>query len=664
MAACLKDARVLFITLQIFFFMCACVSGRRNPTTPLNGAPGVNMCKVQHVLGSQDKFFTHCVAQHLKMICERPTYDRWECCSGFQKTGRERGCSRVKPLDNIIETTRDLGLTDFISHAEGAGLLSDLSNGGAYTVFAPTNQAIREVSPDVLSKLSPDRRSMSLLNYHVAPGRLNISSFRDRNQEFVTLHNGDKVRVNKYAYGVATVNCARIVRPDEMATNGVVHVIDKVINPADIKGNIAERVLSDDRFSQFQMAMLISDMYKKLRASSQSFTLLAPTNHAFAKLPSDILDKILTDADTAEKVLQRHVVRGVYCADAIVVAVGLKTMDDTRLLFRCKRDGLWINEAKVLHPDLVASNGVIHGIDTVLLPDSVKPTATLLHDMHLYSFLNLARAAGLNNTLDINNITLFSPTDQAFKDLPRGYLAALIKEPLKVEQLVKYHMVRGRIDESQLVGDSTLNSMADLAVKIKVKISRKGVTLNKSTLEEHPRECQSSMIHKVDRVMVPPEKDLMDYIKDDPDLSVFKHMLEKSGVNEEWLPGGSYTVLAPTNRALAHVDERQLQEMMNDSTRLRTFVRRHVITRMILKCSIPEQGVYTTRSKQGDETNFAYDEKNRLFVNTHSRVLSEDILTSNGIIYKLDHVLPCSCEPRLRTDRGQYFGSHSYRRRY
>ncbi|KAI8798128.1 transforming growth factor-beta-induced protein ig-h3, partial [Biomphalaria glabrata] len=68
-------------------------------------------------------------------------------------------------------------------------------------------------------------------------------------------------------------------------------------------------------------------------------------------------------------VLQRHVVRGVFCADAIVVSVGLKTLDDTRLLFRCKRDGLLVNEAKVLYPDIVGSNGVIHGIDKVLLPD-------------------------------------------------------------------------------------------------------------------------------------------------------------------------------------------------------------------------------------------------------------------------------------------------------
>ena len=63
-------------------------------------------------------------------------------------------------------------------------------------------------------------------------------------------------------------------------------------------------------------------------------------------------------------------VKGVYCGDAIVVSVGLKTLDDGRVLFRCTKEGLMTNNARVVEQDMVASNGVIHGIDQVLLPDS------------------------------------------------------------------------------------------------------------------------------------------------------------------------------------------------------------------------------------------------------------------------------------------------------
>ncbi|XP_012941286.1 transforming growth factor-beta-induced protein ig-h3, partial [Aplysia californica] len=424
-----QNQRLFLLLLLLMVITTHGVLGRRRRRARGRSsphAPGPNMCKVQQVLGTKEKFFTHCIAKHLKMICERPTIDVWECCSGFVKQRGKTGCTGEKPLGNIVETARDLRLNGFVQMTGTTGQRDDLSNHGAYTVFAPTDEAMWDASPKKLTELISDENSLPLLKYHTAPGRLNISNFVKRNQQFVTLYDGQKIRINKYAYGVATVNCARIIRPDEKATNGIVHVIDKVLSPHDVDSTLAERVEKDDRFSQFHLAMLVADLARRLNSERGSFTVLAPTNEAFARLPSDLLDQILTDADTAEKVMKRHIVRGVYCADAIVVAVGLKTMDDSRLLFRCKRDGLRVNEARVIHPDITASNGVMHGIDTVLLPDSVKKTTQLLEDMRLSKFMELVAAAGLNMTLDNGgDVTVFSPTDQALGNIPPKYMASL-----------------------------------------------------------------------------------------------------------------------------------------------------------------------------------------------------------------------------------------------
>lgn len=73
-----------------------------------------------------------------------------------------------------------------------------------------------------------------------------------------------------------------------------------MVKPLDIQGNLAERIFSDDRYSQFQMALFVSDMVNQLRQSGKGYTLLAPTNQAFSELPSHLLDRILTDAVTAE----------------------------------------------------------------------------------------------------------------------------------------------------------------------------------------------------------------------------------------------------------------------------------------------------------------------------------------------------------------------------
>ncbi|GFS08115.1 transforming growth factor-beta-induced protein ig-h3-like, partial [Elysia marginata] len=623
-----------------------------------------NMCKVQHVVGSKEKFYTYCVAKHIKYICERPTYVRWECCSGFTQKGNERGCTNVVPLNNLLDLTSDLKLDQFVLHAKKAGLQENLTQHGPFTVFAPSNEAFTSLSVKDLSSLHPGDGSPSLMQYHVIPGRLNISLARKKNQEYVTLYQGKKLRFNKYSFGVATVNCARIMKPDEMATNGIVHVIDKVIRPVDMHSTIAQQLQDDERFSNFGMALLVSKLHKRLKNEKRSFTVLAPTNEAFAKLPTHVLDKIFSDSDTAEKIMKRHIIRGVFCADAIVVAVGLRTIDADRMLFRCKRDGLSINQAKVVYPDIVKGNGVIHGIDTVLLPDSVKNLTELMTDMQLSGFLNLMEQAGLNVTIGKGNVTLFAPTDKALKELDPQYMAELKQKPEKMVQLVNHHVVPGKVQKPDLLGDHDLPSMSDLGIMLKVNVDRQGVRVDKAKVGRHPRECKSALIHRVDNVLVPPEASLMETVVTDPDLSMFSELMAISGVSEILLPDGHYTLLAPTNKAFKFINKNQLEDIMADNERLEKFVERHVITRMVLKCTVPWNGVYTMKAMQSDKTHFAYGRRGALHVNTHARVLSEDILTSNGVLYKIDHVLPCSCERGLRNKYNQYISSYRYRKPY
>ena len=94
-------------------------------------------------------------------------------------------------------------------------------------------------------------------------------------------------------------------------------LVFEVIKPLDTQGNLAERIFADDRYSQFQMALFVADMVNKLKNSNKGYTVLAPTNEAFAKLPSHLMDRILTDATTAESKLQRD--RRIVCTITSVV---------------------------------------------------------------------------------------------------------------------------------------------------------------------------------------------------------------------------------------------------------------------------------------------------------------------------------------------------------
>ncbi|KAL8573227.1 hypothetical protein ACOMHN_006639 [Nucella lapillus] len=598
---------------------------------------------VQEVYGTGEKFFTHCVAKHLKMICERPTFVSWDCCSGFVKKRGERGCSQEKPLGNLMETIEDLGLSEFSQQIVRNNLTDLLTHNGAFTLFAPSDKAFREVTGYARDQLRRTNSSGSLMLYHMAPGKLTLDTFRSRNQKFVTMFRSKKIRVNKYAYGVATVNCARIIRPDEKGTNGVIHVIDKVVKPLEEQGDLAESIFSDDRYSQFQLALFVSDMVTQLRHSASSYTVLVPTDRAFSRLPSHLLDRILTDAYTAEKVIRHHVVKGVYCGDAIVVSVGLKTLDEGRVLFRCTRRGLMANNARVVHPDTVTTNGVIHGIDQVLLPDSVKEPSELLDEMQVKRFMDLARRAGLEHRLNnVTNVTIFAPTDEAFDDLPHSARAALTNEPLAMSRLLDYTIAKGKLLNDKLIGDMELET--GLSARIKVTVFRDGVAIDTAKAVGTLRQCDKAVIQKVDKVLMPSEDTLMDLIYQDKDLSMFQQAMETSGVSETLLRDGRYTVLAPSNKAFTYLNQWRLDQMMNNPKRLEKFVSRHLINRMITKCEIPLKSTYGIKSRQGDLTVFNYDSRGNLLVNDLINVKQVDKLAVNGVLHKIEDVMKCTCE--------------------
>lgn len=102
------------------------------------------------------------------------------------------------------------------------------------------------------------------------------------------------------------------------------------------------------------------------------FTVLAPTDEAFAKLPKATVDALLKDKEALKKVLLYHVVPGNNEASAVAKATSLKTANNLTLKVKVKGGTVMINDAKVIATDVKASNGVIHVLDTVLVPSAKK----------------------------------------------------------------------------------------------------------------------------------------------------------------------------------------------------------------------------------------------------------------------------------------------------
>lgn len=98
------------------------------------------------------------------------------------------------------------------------------------------------------------------------------------------------------------------------------------------------------------------------------FTVFAPTDEAFAKLPKGTLEGLLKDKEALKKILLYHVVSGNVMSTDVVKLTEVKTVEGFKVKITVKDGSVMINDAKVIKADIKASNGVIHVIDTVILP--------------------------------------------------------------------------------------------------------------------------------------------------------------------------------------------------------------------------------------------------------------------------------------------------------
>lgn len=143
------------------------------------------------------------------------------------------------------------------------------------------------------------------------------------------------------------------------------------------KLNIIEEAKKTGKFTHLTKALMAADMVDVFKGNEQ-LTIFAPTDDAFEKLPEGTFDALL-EPENKEKLrllLSYHVVRGNLTAKGIKSLTTAKTLIGRDLYFTTFEGGFKVNDAKITEPDLSASNGCIHGIDTVVVPQPIAQTAS------------------------------------------------------------------------------------------------------------------------------------------------------------------------------------------------------------------------------------------------------------------------------------------------
>ena len=277
--------------------------------------------------------------------------------------------------EDIPTNAQNTGVHDsLVAALSHAGLVSALQGEGPFTVFAPTDDAFAAAGID-LSTFDTDEENATLvdiLTYHVYSGSVESSQVTDGMT--ATMLNGDDatfaVTNESVMIGDATVTTA-----DVMASNGIIHVIDKVLMPPEDLVDIPTVAQGTGIHDSLVAAVIQAELLSTLQGEGP-FTVFAPTDDAFAEAGIDLVALDNEEGKTAlTDILLYHVVSGAVPSSAVTDGLVAAAVNGDDLTFTVG-EGVMVNDANVILADVPASNGIIYVIDKVLMPPADAPDTT------------------------------------------------------------------------------------------------------------------------------------------------------------------------------------------------------------------------------------------------------------------------------------------------
>ena len=277
-----------------------------------------------------------------------------------------------KPTDLMSTMAAAGNLTTFVAGLQTVDLTEKLKSPGPFTIFAPTDQAFAALNQ---STLDDPAHFFDVMLYHIAATRLLTTSLNTT--VTVTTLLGEDVQIGKTGR-VYQINDAELAMPPIQATNGLIYVINKVLLPttqssADVAnasqlGTINQVLAADPRFGTLVDALKATGVYTDLQGAGP-FTLFAPVNQAFSTLPTPLVDNLFKGTSVWTRVLHYHLVPGKKLLAAGFMSKQVEqTQEGSPVVITTKDKTIFVEAAKVIQTDIIASNGVIHVIDQVLVP--------------------------------------------------------------------------------------------------------------------------------------------------------------------------------------------------------------------------------------------------------------------------------------------------------
>nr|XP_012603570.1 periostin isoform X4 [Microcebus murinus] len=442
-----------------------------------------------------------------------------------------------------------------------------------------------------------------------------------------SMYNNLGLFINHYPNGVVTVNCARIIHGNQIATNGVVHVIDRVLTQ--IGTSIQDFIEAEDELSSFRAAAITSDILESLGRDGH-FTLFAPTNEAFERLPRGVLERIMGDKVASEALMKYHILNTLQCSEAIMGGAVFETLEGNTIEIGCDGDSITVNGIKMVNKkDIVTNNGVIHLIDQVLIPDSAKQVIELAGNQQT-TFTDLVAQLGLASALRPDGeYTLLAPVNNAFSDDTLSMDQRLLK------LILQNHILKVKIGLNELYNGQKLETIG--GKQLRVFVYRTAVCIENSCMVRGSKQGRNGAIHIFREIIKPAEKSLHEKLKQDKRFSIFLSLLEAADLKELLTQPGDWTLFVPTNDAFKGMTSEEKEILMGDKNALQNIILYHLTPGVFIGKGFEPGVTNILKTTQGSKI-FLKGVNDTLLVN-ELKSKESDIMTTNGVIHVVDKLL-------------------------
>lgn len=560
-----------------------------------------------------------------------------------------------QPTENVVEIiSNDSQLSTLESAVLAAGLETALSGPGPFTIFAPTNDAFAALDSETLNNIiSTPSLLTALLQYHVVSG--NVESGDLSNGTVQTLLSGQEINVN-VNNGVVLNGTAQVIDADNLATNGVVHVINQVLLP---EGFVAQTIVqiaaSNPEFSTLVSILSkpeLSDLLAAANDPTQDLTVFAPNNAAFdavlTALGKDSVDDL--PVTLLREIVAYHILGMSVESSELTDGAMVETLLADEFITVDLSNGVKINDTNVLAADIKAINGVIHVMEGVLLPSYVAAsvgtiTEVIMFDPNYTILVAALTEADLLNTLSTaDDLTLFAPDNAAF--IAAGITSLDGLDAATLTPILLYHVLGATVLSSQLPADgmaATLNGENIYLGYLSNSVLINGLT----TITAVDIEKSNGVVHTINRTLLPPAPNVIDIavalsdMGDDSEFTVLVSLLSDpaySDITQAIIDSENITVFAPTDAAfdeiaavLPTLSVDQVRNVLTyHAASARVFSSNLVDGQILpmlngetLTVNIGSSGASLTDMSMGDDSNI-------IEVNVHG---------SNGVIHVIDKVL-------------------------